>query len=327
MTQLERKTELERLLDDGARFDAEYRVGLSNHLPMALLALHRLGAPGHRLQAFAAGYASRLEPAPAPVPWPGTQPWLSRLGQRGAWPAYRSLFGQWLARAGAAAVLAQVLPELMRGCGAAAFHGLIRSACALQTGHTGELADGLAYWACRHLPLGPAPCGQEPDPLPLLSRLQADLAGWSSQQNLIFQRMADAAVAPAFGRSVAALQVGPDTLSALARQAAALYAASGNFTALHLVTSAHAMRVLLPHVGQPLLAVGHYWCAFAAGFVASGALGAGSAPLLPWEQLVATAVQSDDEHLVKLVDSCREQERACGGEVWRLAASRALAPQ
>ena len=327
MTQLDRMTELARLLDDGARFDAEYRAGLSNHLPMALLALHRLGAPGPRLQAFAAGYACRLEPAPLPLYWSGTEPWVARLGQRAAWPAYRTLFGQWLARSGNAAVLEQALPELMRGCGAAAFHGLIRSACALQAGHAGELADGLAYWACRHLPLGPAPLGQEPDPSRLLSALQAGLGGWTSEQGLIFQRMADAAAVPAFARTVARLRVGPDTLGALALQAAALYAASGNFTAMHLVTSAHAMRLLLPYVGQPLLAVGHYWCAFAAGFVASGALAAGTAPLLPWQQLVAAAVQSDDEHLVKVVYSCREQERECGGAVWRLAASRALAPQ
>jgi len=31
------------LLDQGVRFDAEYREGLSNHLPMALVALRRLG--------------------------------------------------------------------------------------------------------------------------------------------------------------------------------------------------------------------------------------------------------------------------------------------
>jgi hypothetical protein len=44
--------------------------------------------------------------------------------------------------------------------------------------------------------------------------------------------------------------------------------------------------------------------------------------------LVARALASDDEHLIKLVDSCREEEKAyaCRGEtLWRAAASRALA--
>ncbi|MFA6262587.1 MAG: questin oxidase family protein, partial [Bacteroidia bacterium] len=119
------------LLDDGARFDAEYRNGLSNHLPMALLALRRLGADGARLEAFAARYAKRLEPAPAAVAWPAGDGWPERLGEREAWPAYRSLFGEWLAHESADTVLQQALPVLAPGCGAAAFHGLIRTAYAV----------------------------------------------------------------------------------------------------------------------------------------------------------------------------------------------------
>ena len=37
-------TVLAELLDAGAAHDAEYAGGLSNHLPMALVALKRLGA-------------------------------------------------------------------------------------------------------------------------------------------------------------------------------------------------------------------------------------------------------------------------------------------
>ena len=51
----------------------------------------------------------------------------------------------------------------------------------------------------------------------------------------------------------------------------------------------------------------------------------GPAPLRAWPQIVAFAVASDDEHVIKLVDSCREQERVYGGDVWRRAASRVLA--
>jgi hypothetical protein len=36
-------------------------------------------------------------------------------------------------------------------------------------------------------------------------------------------------------------------------------------------------------------------------------------------------VASDDDHLIKLVDACREQEFTYGGTVWCEAASRALA--
>jgi Questin oxidase-like len=315
---------LRQLLDHGTRFDAEYGAGLSNHLPMALLALQRLGASEDRLEAFATRYASRLEPAPPAEPWPAGDAWKGRLGERSAWPAYRSLFAEWLAFEEAEAVLAQALPDLMSGCGGAAFHGLIRTAYAMQAGHPGELADALAYWACRHLPLGAAPAGRQKNPTVLLPALEAALEGRALDQGLIFERMREAATLPAFARVAARLRVHEGTLPALARLAAGLYARSGDFAALHLVTSAHAVRVLLPFVDDPALAVGYYWRAFAAGFGASGVKAGEPVEARDWPSLAAAAVAGDDEHVVKLVDSCREEERAYGGDDWRLAASRAV---
>ncbi|HEY6134549.1 MAG TPA: questin oxidase family protein [Rubrivivax sp.] len=317
---------LPALLDEGARFNAEYGAGLSNHLPMALVALRRLGAGDARLAAFAARYAQKLAPAPSAQVWPAGDAWAGRLGERAAWPAYRSLFAEWLLHEGGESVLTQVLPALMPGCGAAAFHGLIRVAYAVQAGHEGELADALAYWACRWLPLGQAPTRpqREADPRVLLGALQAALPGWKSDKGLIFERMHEAAALPAFGPVVAQLKVHAGTLRALAHCAAGVYARSGNFTALHLVTSAHALRVLLPFFDDADAAVGDYWRAFAAGFIASGAQPGPVRPALPWAVLAAAAVASDDDHLIKLVDSCREEQRCYGSDDWRIAATRAV---
>jgi Questin oxidase-like len=135
--------------------------------------------------------------------------------------------------------------------------------------------------------------------------------------------MCEVAVLPAFGAVAAQLQVHAGTLPALAHCAAGVYARSGNFTALHLVTSAHAMRVLLPFVDDAAASVGCYWLAFAAGFIASRAQPGPVPPALPWPALVAAAFATDDEHLVKLIDSCREEERHYGSSDWRLAAGRA----
>ena len=317
-------------LDHSARFDAEYGHNLASHLPMALVALARLGADDARLADFAARYATRLHPAPPPQPWPAGQPWQSRFGDPGAWPAYRSLFNAWFDDEGAPAVLAQALPALLRGVGAAAFHGPIRAAYALAAGHSHELADALAYWACRWFSLGTPPAaGTMRDPAAVLARLRLPMP----QRPLIVERMALAAAQPAFAVTVAAYRVDPDTtLAQLAALAARLYAGSGNFTVLHLVTSAHAMRLLLPWLDadDAAAALGPYWLAYGAGYVASGLNSAGraqppSGPPRSWPEMVARAVASDDDHLIKLVDSCREQERAYGGTVWREAASRAVA--
>jgi hypothetical protein len=315
---------LARLLSDGARFAPEYADGLSNHLPMTLVALHRLGADAARMTAWHERYARRLRPAPQADPWPAGDPWPGRLGQLEAWPLYRSLFQQWVDHEGAQEMLAQTVPVLMPGCGAAAFHGPIRVACAARSGHAGELADALAYWACRFLPLGalPAVPGTQADPEPLLQALRAG----RSKRSLIFQRMQDAARGADLHAQVARLAIDEHTLERLARLSAKAYAYSGNFTALHLVTGCHAMRVLSAFLDDDDgTALRWFWQAWAAAVVAA-AMKASAAPrLLPWEAIVQSALAQDDEHVIKLVDSCREQERAYGGSDWRLAASRAVA--
>lgn len=321
---------LQTLLDRGAAFDAEYADGLSNHLPMALLALHTLGASDTRLERFAERYAVRLAPAPGAEAWPAGDAWTSRLGERGAWPAYRALFAQWIEWEGGDAVLSQALPRLMPGCGAAAFHGLIRTACAVSSRHAGELADGLAYWACRYLDLGKDidGRGEEADPAVVLAELHQQLATRRFRQRLIFERMAAAARARGFRKQAAALGVEASTLPRLARQAAALYAASGDFTALHLVTACHAMRLLSPWWSEAPQALADFWLAYAAGFVASGvdpSAAPRSAPAAAtWAAMRDAALASDDEHVIKLVFSCRDEFAASADEVWRHAAARAV---
>lgn len=294
---------LKDLLDAGARHDAEYASGLSNHRPMALVALARLGASDERLAAFDARYSARLQPMPPAEPLPAGDPWRGRLGEPRAWPVYRSLFAEWLAHEGAD-MLPQVLAGLMAGCGAAAFHGLIRTAYAIHAGHGPEIADALAYWACRWLPLDGTPPG-------------ADLG-------LIFQAMQRAAAAPGFAAAVAEVRVDDQTPQRLAREAARLYAATGDFTVLHLVTSAHALRVLLPFVDEPRVAIAAYARAYVAARRAAAVKPGRVATALPWAVLVEAALASDDEHLIKLVDSCKEEEAAHGGPDWQRAASRAV---
>ncbi len=294
---------LQTLLDEGARFDAEYAGSLSNHRPMVLVALHRLGASDEQLAAFDARYRTRLQPMPPAEPWPAGDAWRGRLGDPRAWPAYRSLFVEWLAHE-STDMLPPVLAGLMPGCGAAAFHGMIRTAYAIHAGHGPEIADALAYWACRWLPLDGTPPGED--------------------LGLIFQAMQRAAGARGFADAVAEVRIDDQAPQRLAREAARLYAATGDFTVLHLVTSAHALRVLLPFVDEPREAIAHYARAFVAARRAPAAKPGRVATALPWPVLVDAALASDDEHLIKLVDSCREEEAAHGGPDWQRAASRAV---
>jgi hypothetical protein len=91
------------------------------------------------------------------------------------------------------------------------------------------------------------------------------------------------------------------------------------------VTSAHAARVLEPFCDDRQDFRLHYWRAYAAAHRASAAEpGEPPGQPWPWEKLQAAAVACDDDHVIKLVDSCREHERAWGEGPWRDAATRAL---
>ncbi len=122
-----------------------------------------------------------------------------------------------------------------------------------------------------------------------------------------------------------ALEVKSDTLDRLALAMLDLYASTGDFTALHAVTSTHAFRVLAPFMVDSQLALRYHWQALAAAYIGIGAprieAPAHKAPPA-WDEILPRAIASEDEHTVKLVDSCRQEQRARGGDAYALVAAR-----
>jgi Questin oxidase-like len=333
-------TDLVVLLDRSLAFDAEYSGNLSSHLPMLLGALQQLGASNAQLQTAFTRYSAQLQPMPPQEDWALGDPWRVPLGQPRAWPRYRHLFALWLEDEGAGDVLRQTLPVLLQGCGAAAFHGLIRTAYAVQSAHRAELAHALAYWACRWLPLGAVAVvdGPSTDVAAVLARASAVPGVDGCPSDMIVDRMHHATQQPGFAAALQPLQLGPDTLGDLARHAAQLYARSGSFTVLHALTSACALQLLWPFIEDEPSAPGQaqagamaaYWQAYAAAVSLGSRLKVGTVPApLPWPQLVAAALKSKDEHLVKLVHSCQQAQQVWGdtggpATDWQRAATRAV---
>ena len=318
------KSTLNELLDLGQRYGPEYRGGLSNHLPMALVALHALGADEGRLREFFHQYERRLVLS-KPV---GRirDDWASCLGHVDTYSDLLETFGGMLREEGAEAVLRRTLPVLMTGVGAAAFHGLIRTAYGQAAGHDGETAAGLAYWACRYLPLGAESMADadQRDPVAWIDTLARDLSSRAIPDGgLIFERMRTVASHEAFTRRAGRLLIDDLTLTTMANFAAQRYLATRNFTVLHLVTSCHAMRVLLPWVDDRQAALAAYARAYAAGCITSKIdlhSPPSPRPATGWLDVTRRAIASDDEHVVKLVHSCRE-EASIYGEGARLHAA------
>lgn len=319
---------LDEVLDIAARTGPEYGGGLSSHLPMALHALRSLGASDDRMRRFLARSLQRLEPAPGGPDGPLAGAWQDRRGDLAAWTPLASHFRRALAEDAHDTVLRRVLPDLVDGVGAAAFHGLIRVAHAAEAGHREELASALAYWACRWTPLPRGGGGGRLDFEPWRETLLAAPTLPRPPGGLIVDRIQRIVHTPAYDALVGRLPGSAGVLAGLAATAVDRYGASRNFTVLHLVTGSRAMRVLLPWLDDPATAIGHFADAFAAAYLSCGIDPAATAlpsTGLGWDEVVARAIASDDDHVIKLVHACRDEAAVRGGGAWLHAAGLVVA--
>ena len=320
---------LQILLDNQLRLPPEYQDQLTNHLPMALHALHRLGASPARIQAFYAFYADRFAARPEAAEAEPVDDWQALLGQPDAHPVLQASMARLLARHGTDATLCLVLPVLLPGAAAAALHGPIRTAHAVESGHTGELAAALAYWAWRWQPLV-APSSPAPA-LPLAewaARLVRQAQNWATTGPLISIRMEEATHSPTYQALAGSLQAAPDVptrIAELAGLAVQSYASNPNFTVLHMMTGLRALRMLLPWLGGADSAGAQAVLARVV-TAAYPAARVKDLPVVPeprfhsWPEVIAAAIASEDEHVIKLVDTCREEPGVYGeGQYLRVA--------
>ena len=327
-----------RLIEDAHRFGASYRGGLASHLPMALLALDAMGASDERIEAYAKGYAAQLEPMPPQGDAIAAGDEQRFLGSSAAFPSWVSYFSARIAAAGRDAVMREWTTRLVPGIGSAAFHGVIRTAYALDAGSDAELAHALAYWASAYEPLHQfsTPAGKR-TPAEILAQISKDagLAGKKLPGRSIAGRMVAASRLREFGGWVAAADPSRLDLDGLAAAMIRAYAATGDFTMLHGVTGTHAARALLRHVDSPTALVGALWRALLAAYVGVGAPAVSGWKLegddkLDWPAIHERACARDDEHDVKITYSCWRGWQWTGDDLYRRVASavvsRAAAP-
>jgi len=336
-------TRLHHLLDLGQGFAPNYQGEMSNHLPMALHAAWELGADARRLQAQFDHDAPRLETVaagapPAPrnpkLPWD----WTALRGHTAAYGVLRAGFEDALSHDAPQAVLRRVLPELLRGLHAFAFHGLIRTAHAWESGHRGELASALATWAAwwEVLPAGREVERRDRLDIAAWARLLRERsAGWSSTQGMIMRRIHEATRTALFDAMAERLVLADDLalqrerMLELAREA---YLHSGNFTLLHLITGLRALRVLLPLAGpldapQEVALQGALARAAVAAWMAGRVQWVAEAPAstsLSWAELRPLALAQFDDHAIKLVHACWQEDQRRPDPKWRAVAALVL---
>jgi hypothetical protein len=330
---------LERAVAWSRQWSAEFPFCLANHLPMVLVALHRMGASDERLEVYCQIYHKQngLVPVLEPIGAITRDNWREFLGQREREADYRAFFADEFARLGATPAALLYLPELMPGMAASATHAFMRMAYATMTDSDEETGVSLAYWAATYLSLGPSR-GQAPstdDPAEVLAFMSgpASFRHIEPERDLLWHFMRAVSEKPEFAPVVDMLTIGTETHDQIARCSLALYAATLDFCALHAVTGTHWLRLMAPRTPDAATPLRYFWQAIASlvpkiGFPtlpSADELEAWRRARLPqWPEIYREAVARDDEHDLSLVFSAGEEFKHYGDRLYQYAAAKRL---
>jgi hypothetical protein len=327
---------LGQLIDEELNFDATTANGLTNHLPMALVAKAGLGASRSELERFTAKYRRRLVATGEPERHLTQATWRSAIGESHAYVDLVGYFDREIDAHGVEETARNHLDALVDGISGAAFHGVIRLAYALDVASPSRVSRGLAYLASTAMNLGPLDDGAatSDDPESLLGELGRD-SWWRIDDSAhnIGARMRLVADHPQFANVAASLVVDESTPDRLAATALRLYASTDDFTALHGVTGLEAISCLRPYVNDVERLDHATFQALAAAYLTIGAPAIWSAnrlsemadqSTLDEFDVAARAGFSDDEHVAKIVFSSRRLNAATGDPLYLAVAERAV---
>jgi hypothetical protein len=325
---------LQQLLDEELGSDPTTVRGLTNHLPMALVAKERLGADAEELVRFASMYSRRITALEDPGVRLEESTWHSAIGERAAAADLRDYFIRRVDDAGVDETLRRHLPALLPGISGAAFHGAIRLAYAIEVSSPSRVAAGLAYLAEVGSPFKALVPGAvtTQDPVEILNGLSTspDLLVPPTGMN-IDETMRAVAQSDRFDAAVSSLEFTDETDQRLARMALHLYVATDDFTALHGVTGFEAITSLRPWIDDEVQLSRFAFQALVAAYLSIGAPAlwshdrldefVGSNEQDPTE--VATiAAFNDDEHVSKLVYTAHRSWGKTGDPLYLAVAAR-----
>ena len=325
---------LQQLLDEELTTDPTTVRGLTNHLPMALVAKERLGADAEELVRFATMYSRRISVLEEPATRLDEATWQSAIGQRDAAADLRDYFFRRVDEAGTDATLRTHLPALIAGVSGAAFHGVIRLAYAIEVSSPSRVAAGLAYLAEVGGPLKAlaTDAATTQDPVEVLVELSRSPNRPERPKAVnITEAMSTVAQSEPFDPAVSSLEVTDDTNERLARMALLLYASTDDFTALHGVTGFEAISALDPWIDDHELLSRYAFQALVAAYLSIGAPALWSPDRLhafvganehDATEVATIAAFNDDEHVSKLVYTAQRSWATTGDPLYLAVAAR-----
>ncbi|KXF79624.1 questin oxidase family protein [Enterovibrio coralii] len=291
------------LIQQAHQFAPTYSIRLSNHLPMAITAMERLGATREQLIAQYQDASRALEPLAAPKQ--GITP---ELGNSEHVAEFIEHFSRKLHETGLEATISNTLPTLLPGIAAGSFHAVIRLAYAIEREDNNEISHALAYWSAGYTPLGAI---RESESLNADDQLNHALMMFYDQRysdGIMIDHVEELITLDAYPLS--ATQPATLPIEDVARVVLNQYIASNDFTLLHGVTGLQALHSLKPYLPDFDVALKYYWQAY----VAAACTARYREPTKPsnpvesvspdWPTWFKQANATGDDHTIKLTYSC-----------------------
>jgi hypothetical protein len=312
---------LERLSECGP----DMRNGFTNHAPMAVEALAAMGR-ADAVMPWLDDYVRGAESRPRTRQRIDPRHWRAALGQTDRFADWHAFFVDELGGAPWRDVLARWVERLAPALCASATHGVIRVGHAVRSleesenaARVGELAEGLAYWAAAYqtLPIAPGPARPTTAGEAIMAVPRVPVAERTFTGTIVSSLEALADFAP-FAPVLGALDTARDpatVLSDLTETFARVYLANardplGVIVFIHGVTSAAALRSLMPHLSDEtrMAALAYAWQAGCGLYATFGdtppSAGDADPPREDDATLVDMAIHNGDEHAIKFVEAC-----------------------
>ncbi|GAA4492473.1 questin oxidase family protein [Actinoallomurus oryzae] len=312
------------------RTGPEFEGWLSNHGPMAVESMVRRGH-ARQVHRWLDRYVRRLDELPR-----GTSPvtadgWRAALGDPHRLGDWLVFFEREVTERPWRTVLETWWPRLLPGIAAGATHGVIRTGHAVHAlldhedgPRLAELGQALGYWAARwqQVPSAvPSGTAGPASALAAVPRVPDQKAG-------INHRLGQLADLAGWPTALAALRPATD-----AGQARDLLAELTTAAALHYLPNAHGSAVMLVHAATAPMAVlrtlpalprAQWVPSLHAAWAASAAVTAAYTPAAPTprhslptapesaDEVFERAVRHQDEHVIKLADTCLDVHQRTG---------------
>lgn len=300
---------------------------LANHLPMTLIAMQRLGASDKQMCQFYNDYIEKLEPIKKTE---CDDQLLQQFKMNGIQQTLLDFLGVYA-----------------HGISASAFHGLIRLGYAVMTEDRKEIAIALTYFKNESQSLGCFASSQSSNSAHTSTDLTSIVEKIRNTPTLFEQiipapniivRLQKVSEIDDFTAIVSACSLLRTDLSELTRFTLALYMATQDFTALHGMTSCHALQTILNYLHQnsdqqppsyhrrlqeiEVLLIRYYTLSLSAAYISIGTPSFDIAAIkMPsrlksndkskpdWQSLAETALNGGDDHDIKFLFTCIEQSQ------------------